>query len=352
VSGGRDPSTLWGFTARLLLTILLVALALFLWVVRDAVLLGFAAVLLAIAVHGVADALMKVTPLPRLAALGLGALLIIAILTGILWLFGAQLSAELSGVFDRLPSAWEQAKETLQGNPVGAAVVSEIQHLTSGDSGGSAIDMISSAGGFALPAASGMTTALLVFFTAAFLTSSASVYRRGALLLIPKGPDEKVGAALDYSALALKKWLLGITVDMMIITVLLAIALWALGIPAFIGLALLAGFSQFVPTVGPLIAAIPGILLAFTIGPMTALYTAAAYLVISQLEANLIYPIIQKKAASIPPALNLVAILAFGMLFGPLGVLLATPILIVVTVWITKLYVQDTLGKDASIPGD
>ena len=351
MSGGRDPSTLWGFTARLLLTILLVALALFLWAVKDAVLLGFAAVLLAIAVHGVADALMKVAPLPRGAALGLGALLIIAILTGILWLFGAQLSAELSGVFDRLPSAWNQAKETLQGNPVGAAVVSEIQHLTSGDSGGSAIDMISSAGGFALPAASGMTTALLVFFTAAFLTSSASVYRRGALFLIPKGPDAKVGAALDHSALALKKWLLGITIDMIIIAVLLGIALWALGIPAFIGLALLAGFAQFVPTVGPL-AAIPGILLAFTLGPMTALYTAAAYLIISQLEANLIYPIIQKKAASIPPALNLVAILAFGMLFGPLGVLLATPILIVVTVWVTKLYVQDTLGKDAAIPGD
>lgn len=345
-------SALNGFTGRLLMTVLVVAVALFLWAVREAVLLAFAATLLAVAVHGVADGLMKVFPLARGVALGLGALLIVAVLAATLVLFGAQLAAEMSSILEKLPQAWDSASQTLQSNPLGAALVSEIQSLLSGDSGGSMSDMLTSAGGFALPVASGVTTALLVIFTAAFLTTSANHYVGGALLLFPKGLDEKIANALRESGRALKKWLFGITIDMVIIATALAIVLWALGVPAFIGLALLAGFAQFVPTVGPLVASVPGILLAFTVGPMTALWTAIAYLTISQLEANLIYPVIQKKAASIPPALNLVAILAFGMLLGPLGVLLATPILIILVVFIAELYVKDTLGKETGIPGD
>lgn len=339
------------FSKRVLLAALVLALALFLWVVRDAVLLSFAAIVLAVAIHGIADAFTANTKLPRPAALALAAALLVGVLVGVLWLFGAQLAAELSGVIEGLPQAWDRARETLAANPLGARLVEELESLVSRDNGASLQDMVTRAGSYTLPFASGLTTALLVIFAAAFLTTGASSYRRGALLLLPKGLDEKVGVALDHSAQALKKWLLGIMIDMTIIAVLLGLALWALGVPAFIGLALIAGLAQFVPTIGPLVAAIPGVLLAFTVGPTTALWTALAYLVISQLEANVIYPIIQKKAASIPPALNLIAVLAFGMLLGPLGILLATPILVVLTVFVIRLYVQDTLGKDARIPG-
>ncbi|WP_300391388.1 AI-2E family transporter [Henriciella sp.] len=341
------------FTARLLLTALVVALALFLWAVRDALMLAFAAVLLAIAVHGIADAIRKAVTMPKGLALALGAFTIFAVLAVTIGLFGAQLASAFSSVMDRLPDAWARAKDTLEGHPLGAALVTEIERFTSGNSkGGSFREMVTGAGGFAFPFASGVTTALLVLFAAAFITTSASAYCKGVLTLFPKGVDDKVGDALDASGIALRKWLLGITVDMIVIAVLIGLALWLLGVPAFIGLALIAGVAQFVPTVGPLVSAIPGILLAFTVGPMTALWTALAYLGISQLEANLIYPMIQKKAASIPPALTLVAILAFGMLLGPLGVLLATPMLVVVTVFVTKLYVQGTLGKDVGVPGD
>lgn len=340
------------FMTRLWLAVFVLALALFLWVVRDAVLLGFAAVLLAVAVHGVADGLGSIVKAPRWAELAAAAMLLIGIIVGVLWLFGAQLASELSGVFERLPGAWERAKETVGSSPFGAALVSEVERLTSDESEGSMTNLLARAGSYALPFASGVTTALLVLFAAAFLTTSAGSYRAGVLLLFPKGMDETIGQALSDSARALRKWLFGITIDMAIIAASLAIVLWALGVPAFIGLALIAGFAQFVPTVGPLIASVPAILLAFTVSPMTALWTTIAYFVISQLEANVIYPIIQKKAASIAPALNLMAVLAFGILFGPLGVLLATPILIVLTVFTVRLYVQRSLGKEAEAPGD
>jgi predicted PurR-regulated permease PerM len=325
---------------------------LFLWAVREAVLLGFAAVLLAVAVHGIADGLTKWLKVPGGLALALAALLLLGIVTAILWLFGAQLASELSAVFERLPEAWRGAQETLQGHPAGDLIVKEVERALSGDAASSIRSMISSAGGFAFPFASGVTTALLVFFAAAFLTTSSNTYFRGALLLFPSGMDEKVGEALKASSAALKKWLLGITFDMVLIALLLGIALWLLGVPGFVGLALIAGLAQFVPTVGPILAAIPGILLAFTVGPMTALWTAVAYLGISQLEANLIYPLIQQRTASIPPAMILLAILAFGILLGPLGVLLATPMLVVLSVFVTKLYIKDALGKEASVPGE
>lgn len=339
------------FTARLLVVILVGAIALAAWAVRDAILLVFAAVLLAIALHGIADALTKSTPLPRPGALALAAMLLIGSVAGILWVFGAQLANELSGVIERLPGAWQRAKETLESNPAGSAFVAEIEAIAAGDSGGSLRGMLTNAGGYALPFASGFTSVLLVIFAAGFLTTSAESNRRGVLLLLPKGYDEKVRIALDASGRALKKWLLGITIDMVVMTILMGVALWLLGVPAFVGLALIAGLSQFVPTIGPLLSSIPGILLAFTVSPMTALWTAIAYFAVSQIESNLIYPLIQKKTTSISPALNLFAIVAFGMLLGPLGLLLATPILVVVSVFVIQLYVQDTLGKPAAVPG-
>lgn len=348
-----SPTSLPEFTVRLLVTLLLVSIVLALWAARNAVLLGFATLLLAIAVHGIADALERFVPLPlpRPAALAIAAVSLIGCLAAILWLFGAQLAGELSGVIDRLPDAWARVRQFLQTNPLGAGLILEIENITSGASNGSLQSMLANMGGYAVPLASGLTTALLVFFIAAFMTTSARSLRRGALLLLPKGPDIRVGDALDASGRALKKWLLGITIDMVIIAVMMAIALWALGVPAFIGLALIAGLSQFVPTIGPLVSSIPGILLAFTIGPMTALWTAVAYVAVSQIESALIYPLVQQKTASMSPVLILISVLAFGMLLGPLGVLLATPMLVVLSVFIVKLYVQDTLKKEAGFPG-
>lgn len=346
-----DTGNLKPFILRLVIFLLALGIALALWAVRDAILLIFLAVLMATAVHGIADALTRRITLPRGVAVAAAALILVGGLGGVFWVFGAQIGGEMANVFNRLPDAWSRLREALEHNRAGAALVSEVEAIASGESGGAFAGIVSNAGGFALPLASGLTSGLLVIFIAGFLTRSAASFRRGVLLLLPSGVDEKVGDALDASARALKKWLLGITVDMVVIAVLMGLVLWAFGVPAFLGLALIAGLSQFVPTVGPLVASIPGILLAFTVSPMTAVWVTLAYIAVSQLESALIYPLIQEKAAAVPPALILISILGFGMLFGLLGVLLATPLLVVLSVFIVKLYVQDTLHKQASYPG-
>jgi predicted PurR-regulated permease PerM len=88
-----------------------------------------------------------------------------------------------------------------------------------------------------------------------------------------------------------------------------------------------------------------------TVGPETALWKALIYLVASQVEANLIYPMIQKKAVDLPPALTLFSIIAFGLLFGPLGILFAVPLTVVASIFVIRLYVNNVLGEDIDIPG-
>jgi predicted PurR-regulated permease PerM len=83
-----------------------------------------------------------------------------------------------------------------------------------------------------------------------------------------------------------------------------------------------------------------------------ALWTLLLYVAIQQVESNLITPLVQRQAVSLPPAVTLFAVVAFGLLSGPLGVLLATPLAVIVLVAVTKLWVRDVLGESTVLPGD
>jgi predicted PurR-regulated permease PerM len=107
-----------------------------------------------------------------------------------------------------------------------------------------------------------------------------------------------------------------------------------------------------VPLIGPTLAAAPGILLALTVGADTALWAALLYFATAQIEANLLTPMIQQKAVSMPPALLLFGVIAGGLLLGPLGALFATPLIVVISVFVAIFYVSGVLGdKQAAIPG-
>ncbi len=112
-----------------------------------------------------------------------------------------------------------------------------------------------------------------------------------------------------------------------------------------LGLALIAGLLDFIPFIGPIIAAVPAVLLAFTLGPAAALWTAGLYLLVQQIQGNLLQPLVQKHAVDIAPALLLFSVGAAGLLFGILGVILAAPLTVVCYVLVRHLYVQAVLGK-------
>lgn len=338
------------------LTIVAVAaiLVLLVFALRHVLLLVFASILIAVGLRGFAEALERIAPVGRKWSMAAAALIVVGTIVGIAWTLGAQITAQAMQLIETLPDAWSALRERLVENSFGAALVAEIESSISNAAGGpSPLPAFASrVGAFTVSFAGATLELLLVLVAAAFFAINPELYRRGALLLAPQDRRQKLRDAFAASARALRKWLLGTLASMAFLTIVLTLGLWALGVPAPLALGLLSGLAQFVPLVGPLLAAGPGILLALTQGPQTALWAALLYFAVSQIEANLVFPLIQQKAVSLPPALTLFAVIAAGLLLGPLGVLFATPLVVVISVFVTIFYVRGVLRDDVAVPGD
>ena len=119
----------------------------------------------------------------------------------------------------------------------------------------------------------------------------------------------------------------GMLLSMVLITILIAVGLSIVGIPVALILALIAGMLKLIPNIGSLVAMIPGVLLALTIGTNTAVVVAIIYIVSQTIVSNIVTPLIQKKMINLPPALTLISQLIMGTLSGALGIILAVPLL-------------------------
>ena len=139
---------------------------------------------------------------------------------------------------------------------------------------------------------------------------------------------------------------------MVLVGLLTGIGLAIIGVPSAIGLGLIAGLFEFVPVFGPILAAVPALLMALSEGGTTALWTLLLFIVIQQLEGNVIQPLIQRRAVDLPPVLLLFSILVFGILFGALGVILAAPLAVLAFVFVKELYMRGVLGEETDVPGE
>ena len=124
------------------------------------------------------------------------------------------------------------------------------------------------------------------------------------------------------------------------------------GLPSALALGLLAGLLAFVPLVGPIVSAIPALLLALADGAATVGWTLAVFVGVQQIEGNVVMPFVQRRMVDLPPALLLFAIVAAGTLLGPLGALLAAPLTVVVFVLVKRLYVREALDTPTPLPGE
>ena len=139
---------------------------------------------------------------------------------------------------------------------------------------------------------------------------------------------------------------------MIMVGVLIGAGLAFIGVPSALGLGFVAGVLEFIPYLGPILSAVPALLLASTQSWEMVAWTLGLFVVVQQVENNIILPLVTGRAVDLPPAVGLIAVVAIGMLFGPLGLLLAYPLAIVVDVAVRRLYVRDALGENVSIPGE
>ncbi len=129
-----------------------------------------------------------------------------------------------------------------------------------------------------------------------------------------------------------------------------AIGLAMLGMPLAGTIGLIAGALAFIPFFGPIASGLLAVVLAFMEGPREALYVAGLCVLIQQIEGNLLMPFVQRWAVELPPVLGITAAVIFGVLFGLPGVILATPLMVVVMVLVQKLYVEGVLEDTPVAP--
>jgi predicted PurR-regulated permease PerM len=318
---------------NVLVAIGLATLALFLWKVLPVLMLAFAGVVLASAIHAGSEPLSRRLHVPDAIGVAIVVLLFAAFLSAVGWLFGTGIAAQTEELSDTLPRAFASVQSYLERTELGQHVAGEIGSIVS------AQNMARVAKG-TVTVFGGVLDLLLVLVLSLYLAANPESYRRGALHLLPPRSRRRVAAALADAGSKLRRWLLGQLASMVVVGIATGIGLALAGVPMPFALGVLSGILDFVPVIGPLVAAIPGVLVGFAQGPDVAMWAAVVYLVVQFCEGHFIVPLVQRWAVSLPPAVGLLGAVVFGLLFGVIGVLFAMPLLVVVVSLVQDLYVR------------
>lgn len=325
------------FSHKVLMVAFTAALLLLLWQISLVLILIFGGALIAISLQSLAQPLHKWLRIPKPWALPIAILCFVAAILGFLDIFGTLAVQQFTVLYHRLPVALEDVRTLMHSTPFGRYLIQSVP-----DWNGTAshlAEMLPLAGGIL----GGLGEGLLVLVVGIYFSISPDTYIHGVLHLLPKHRRPRTEQIFHALGSALRKWLIGMSIDMVLMGTMTFIGLSIIGMPAPFALAVLAGVGVFVPYIGPLITVIPGILLALGLGPTMALYAGIVYIIALTIEGNISQPMLQRWAVSLPPVANLLAILVFSPLFGIWGAVLATPLSISVWVVIRMVYIEDIL---------
>ena len=190
---------------------------------------------------------------------------------------------------------------------------------------------------------------MLIIFMAIYIAADPNTYHRGLMHLFPHYARDRAGDVLSAIATVLRRWLTTQLIAMAVIWVVTTVALLALKVEAAFALGLIAGLMEFIPTVGPILSAVPAVLMGFVDSPEKGLAVLAVYVGIQFLENHLLIPMLMKGGVDIPPVLTILAQALFTLLFGFLGLMVAVPAMAAVMVAVKMLYVERVVGDDVDV---
>lgn len=335
----RRAGIVVGLVAAVVLGLLFVGSAL------QVLLLVLAGVLLAVFFRGLGGWLGRHTPLSEGWGTLLALLGVLALLAGIGWFLAPRISGQAQQLSEQLPQSAARVQQQLQQYSWGRDLLHQIpdqealkdriiNHKSSWLR--NTMGVVSSTFGV-------LANLYLVLFIGAFMMAEPAPYRQGVVLLVPKRHRARARQVLEQLRSTLFRWLLGKLFSMLMVAILTALGLWALGMPLVLTLALFAGLLSFIPNFGPLLGLVPALLLALTQGPDMALYVVALYAVVQLVESNLLTPLVQRRMVELPPALVIISQVIMGVFTGGLGLLLATPLVAMLLVLVKMLYIHDVL---------
>lgn len=316
---------------------LIAVAALALWVFRGVLLMGFASVLIAIALDVLARRVGRLAHMPRRLALAIVGLAVLGFVAGALALFGWRIADQYDEILAKAQAslgqlmnmakqfAWTRMlAERLSAAPIDGATVQLAPALAS---------TLGSIGQIAAYAA-------IVTASGVFLAIDPDRHVRGVLSLFPAARRPQAAAFLQASGDLLRKWLVSRLIVMVAIGVLSSAGLWLLHIDGALALGLTGGLLTFIPLVGALIAAVPAILVALAQSPLLAVYVALMYWAVHFIEGTFITPYVQDEEVELPPVLTMYSALVAAVIFGPGGVFLSSPLALLVILAVRRFWVE------------
>ena len=394
---------------KLAVTGLVIVVALIIWMTHQIWSAAFLGVLLALSLTGPAVWIRQYVKMPAWLATLLVLLVVLMVLGGMGWLIGAPLTSQVQDMVAKLPDATDKAVNWMDQRAWGRGILRQIgdwsgmsqeqmkdadgffaldadapeqssvqpneqpddqpsadappplrddeqgedQQAASSDSsgnlGGSEILKLIST---ALAATMHAGALLLVSFVVTmFVAFDPDVYQRGVLWLVPKPHEAVARKTMQRLSTALRWWMLGRLASMTAVGVLTSLGMWAIGMPAPMALGALAGLLSFVPNIGPIAAAVPGVILAVALGPWMILGALGVYLGAQLVESNAISPLVDQYTVSVPPGIVIVTQFILATLAGVWGMIIATPLLVVVMVLVQQLYIREGLKKSIEVTG-
>ncbi len=344
-----------GFTHRVLIAVgIIVVVGVVLWMFSAALrvlLLVFAGMLVGVLLNAMANLLRRVAPIPYKAAVGVVCLVLLTLAGGFFWYAGPALADQTEQFGESVSSGVEQLVALLGKYGWGERILAQapdgdelIRRLGSGGVFGRLSGVLSTV-------LSGAFDLIIVTFAGLYFALDPKVYVDNAIRLFPKHRRERMHEVADASGRALKMWFVGQFVSMAFVAVFVTVGLWLLGVPLAVMIGVISFFFGFIPYLGPILAAVPALLVALLVSPQMVLYVAILYFILEQVQSYVVIPLVQEKAVSLPPVLLISAQLLFAAVSGILGIALATPIAVVAVVFIQLLYVEDALGDRVQVIG-
>lgn len=328
----------------ILSTIALIIALYILWEIRGVVLLGFAAVVIATVINRLVQPLQRLR-IPRGVAVVLSLFAILIVVLGLMSLAAPPVVRQFQDLIRLIPELADQATGWtvwLQGR-LPDEVADYIRNLDSTAQDlqtwierlfGNFFSIFFSTLGV-------MVNAALFVFVTIMLLLNPQPYRRGFILLFPSFYRDRIDEILDQCESTLTGWATGVLFNMTVIGILSATGLWILGVPLPLANAILAAILALIPNLGPVLSVIPPALLGFLDTPWRGIAVIILYIVIQQIESNILTPLVMQRQVSLLPAVTLLSLAAFGILFGVLGLFLALPIVVVAQVWVTEVLIHD-----------
>lgn len=328
----------------------LIASCYILWQIRQALLLLFAAVVLATALNRLARYLQKFR-LKRSISVLLSVSFLVLIFVCLFLIVVPPFAQQFQQLTQRTPQGiaklnqWIDLIEARFAGQIGQRlpnldindITEQLRPLFN--------QLVGGAGAFVGNTLGVILSFLLVIVLTLMTLAEPLSYRRAFIQLFPSFYRRRVDGILDECEVALGRWVIGALISMSVITFLSLIGLSVLQVPLALAHAVVAGFLNLIPNIGPGLSVIPPMTIALLDSPLKSGFVLILYFLIQQFESNILTPYVMAQQVSLLPAVTLIAQVFFATFFGFLGLLLALPLTVVAQVWIREVLIKDILNQ-------